>query len=107
MSDGIKDKKNRVGGILGSSGVRRASSVRDVEEVKKTGEISRVERTGKSQRKITRLMSAAEREKLFQMINEEAEKLFGENGLPKEQREIVENAVRMAIDASIAEDEDV
>ena len=110
MTDGIKGKKDRIGGVSGtgsSSGVDRTASVGDVQEVKKTGEVQGLQRSQQvGNRRTTRLMSAAEREKLFQMINEEAEKLFGENGLPKEQREIVENAVKMAIDASILDDEE-
>lgn len=56
-------------------------------------------------RRPTRPMTAAEREHLFSLVKEEAERLFGEDGLPKEKRETVETAVKMALDAAIPEEE--
>ena len=52
-------------------------------------------------RRPTRAMSAAEREHLLRLLHEEADKMFGDSGLPQEKREKVEKAVQMAIDSSI------
>ena len=51
-------------------------------------------------------MTPQEREHLFSLINEEADKLFGPDGLPESQRETVEGAVRMAVDAAIIDEDE-
>ena len=57
-------------------------------------------------RRPTRPMTAEERAHLFRLIHEEADKMFGSNGLPESQRETLEGAVRMTVDASVVEEED-
>lgn len=59
-----------------------------------------------NRRRPTRTMTAAEREQLFHMINEEAEKLFGEGGMSPTQRNVVKKAVRMAVDAGLVDEEE-
>ena len=56
-------------------------------------------------RRPTRPMTAAERDHLFRLIHEEADKMFGEDGIPPAKRETVEGAVRMAIDGAIVDEE--
>ena len=56
-------------------------------------------------RRPTRPMTAEERNHLFRLIHEEADKMFGSNGLPESQRETLEGAVRMTIDATGEEEE--
>ena len=75
----------------------------------KLGGVERVKPTEKQAgagrvRRATRRMTAAEREHLFKLIQEEADKMFGPDGLPESDRETVEEAVRMTIDASIVEE---
>ena len=53
----------------------------------------------------TRMLTAQERDQLHRMITEEADKLFGEDGMPSSQRETVEKAVRQTIDAAIIEED--
>ncbi|MCB0358046.1 MAG: hypothetical protein KDD44_00365 [Bdellovibrionales bacterium] len=77
----------------------------------KVGDVSGVEAPQKQSsaarvRRPTRPMTAAERERLFQLIHEEAGKMFGPNGLPESQRTTVEDAVRKTVDASIVSDEE-
>ena len=79
-----------------------AAKVSGVGQVGATTEQARVGRV----RRPTRPMTAAEREHLFKLIHEEADKMFGANGLPESQRNTLENAVRMTVDASIVEEED-
>lgn len=109
MSNGIDDKKGKIGGVKGTGGARgieKASQVSEVQEVKKTEGVSGPVGTGAvGRRKLTRTMSAAERDALFEMIDEEAEKLFGKSGLSQETREVVQQAVKMAVDAATVEDE--
>jgi len=57
-------------------------------------------------RRPTRPMTASEREHLFKLIHEEADKMFGANDLPESQRHTVEEAVRKTIDASIVDEDD-
>ena len=51
-------------------------------------------------------ISAEQREQLFQMIDEEADKLFGKGGLPEEKKSSIKGAVRMVIDAGIVDEEE-
>lgn len=57
-------------------------------------------------RKTTRPISAEEREHLLKLIREESDRIFGPNGLPESERDTVEGAVTMAIDASVIEEEE-
>ena len=50
-------------------------------------------------------ISAETREQIFQLIHEEADRMFGPDGLPVKKRKTVEGAVKMAVDASIVEEE--
>ncbi len=47
-----------------------------------------------------------QRQQLYQLIEEEADKLFGENGLPEKKKATIKGAVRMVIDGSIIEEEE-
>jgi hypothetical protein len=40
------------------------------------------------------------------MINEEADKLFGEGGMSPAQQSVVKNAVRMAVDAGLVDEDE-
>ncbi|RMG44398.1 MAG: hypothetical protein D6719_01910 [Candidatus Dadabacteria bacterium] len=104
-----KDDKT-VGGVTstkGTRGVKGTEAVSEVERVKKTEEVGRVGKVGAAgKRRPTRTMSSAEREELFRIINEEADKMFADSPIPPEEREAVKNAVKMAVDAGlIPEDE--
>jgi hypothetical protein len=46
-------------------------------------------------------MSLEEREQLFKMVQEEADRLFGQTGLSDSRKRHVTEAVRMAIDAGL------
>jgi hypothetical protein len=48
-------------------------------------------------------MSLAEREQLFQMVDQEAKKLFGD-AISSEKRKLVEDAVKMAIDSGLVDE---
>ena len=49
-------------------------------------------------------MTVADKDELFSLISEEADKIFGPDGLPESQRETVENAVKMAVDSTLLEE---
>lgn len=84
--------------VSGAETVTGVTGVKGAESISGVGAVG-----GVSKRRNTRVMSAAERTQLFQMINEEAEKLFGE--MPEEQKKVVTDAVKMAINTGIIEEE--
>jgi len=107
MTKKIGDKK--IGGIEGTkvtTAVEGTDVVGGVAGVKATTGVGGIQSAGAiGKRRHTRSMTLAEREQLFQMINEEAEKLFGEGGMSDSQRTVVKNAVRMAVDAGLLDDD--
>ena len=109
MSNGIDDKKGKVGGVKGTDttkNIEKATGVSEVQEVKKTEAVSGPTQTGQvGRRKLTRTMTAKERDALFSMIDEEAEKLFGNSGMDDETKEVARNAVRMVVDAAPVDDD--
>ena len=60
---------------------------------------------GRVGRQATRTMSLEEREELFRLIDEEAERMFGSGILTPEKRSIVQQAVKMAVDSGLVEKE--
>ncbi len=94
-------------GVGGSTPIQPAK----IEGTQKVGTVQQVDPTsGKAgvarARRPTRPMTAEEREHLFKLLNEEADKIFGKDGLPESSRAKVEGAVRMALDASVVEIEE-
>jgi len=86
-------------------------AVEGSKEVKtsKVGSSKQVEKTSKNAKtsggnKAGRKMTTADRDTLYSLINEEADKMFGPNGLPESQRETVESAVKMAVDSTLLEE---
>jgi len=77
-----------------------ATKVASISQVTAASQQARVGKV----RRPTRPMTAAEREHLFRLIHEEADKMFGANGLPESQRNTLEGAVRMTVDATLLED---
>jgi len=98
----------RIGGVkqtTESGAVEETKSVSDVGSVKKTAGVGGIKGTAGATGS-RKPMTLAEREKLFGIISEEAEKLLKKSGLSAEQQEIIENAVKMAVDTGLSEDDD-
>ncbi len=109
MTKKIGDKK--ISGVTSPTGTKGIESTEGVSGIKgirpATGVGAAGSIGGVGRRRATRLMTAAEREHLFNMINEEADKLESQGIIPKGQKEAVSKAVRMAVDAGIVDgDED-
>lgn len=104
---GKDDDKNKVGGITSSGstkGVKAADSVSGVDKVKETTGVkgvSGVSGVGKSG--ALGSISYEQRAKLMTIVTEETERLIAQGVIPKSQREVVEQAVKMVIDASLLE----
>ncbi len=87
--------------------IERAHSVSEVAPVKATKGVQSVSGlSGLSKRGATRVMSLAEREELLRLVSEEAERMFPKGTLPQDKREIIEGAVKMALDSALVEEKD-
>ena len=107
-----KRGSSKVGGIESSKKlqeVKKTEGVASVESIKATSGIGSVSSAGgiDARRKATRVMSAAEREQLLRMVDDEAEKLFKSGALPSGNKELITQAVKMAVDSSIVLEGDV
>jgi hypothetical protein len=106
MSNQSDDKK-KIGGVSssqGTKGVKATEGVSEVERVKGASAIRGVSGvSGVGRAGAIGAMSFEQREKLLSIVSQEAEKLANQGALPKSQKEIVEAAVKMAIDASLIE----
>jgi hypothetical protein len=88
-----------------------AKQVAETESVSEVGEVAGVQAASAvggagsagaiGRRRPTRTMSLEEREQLFKMVQEEADRLFGQTGLSDSRKRHVTEAVRMAIDAGL------
>jgi hypothetical protein len=103
----IGDKKiDPLSPTKGPDSVAKTTGVEGVDPVKATSGVAGTSAVGGVRaRKSTRMMSMAEREELFKMVSEEADKLFPPGTLPKHKKEVIEGAVKMAIDAAITDEE--
>jgi hypothetical protein len=105
---GNNDDEAKIGGIKGtqaSSAIKRTAEVEQVQRTEKTAAVDKISGVGlSSNRKKTTMMTAAEREELFKLIEEEAKSLLGD--APDSQREAVTESVKMAIDAGILDEEE-
>jgi hypothetical protein len=106
-NSGNKIGGKRIGSIVSTketSGVEGTEAVSDITAVKAAASVKAVKGStaiANRKRNATRTMTQEEREKLFKMIEEEAESLFSEGKLPLQQKEIVKSAVLMAVDSGI------
>lgn len=100
----------KITGIDATKGTREiesTESVTGVSGIKPTAPVSGVRGTSPiGRRRPTTLMSMAERSKLFEMIQEEADKLVKDGILPTGDRKVVSDAVKMAVDTGITEEDE-
>jgi hypothetical protein len=104
---GNKDDDKKVGSIRSSGstkGVKATESLSEIDKVKGAlgvqgvSGVSGVGKTG-----AVGAISSEQREKLMTIVTEEAQRLAAQGIISKSQREVVEQAVKMAIDASLIE----
>lgn len=111
MSD---DKKNKIG----DKKIGRVDVTKHTSDVEKTGAVDQITSVkgatsvgsvgkagGISKRGGTRTMTLAEREQLFSLINEEADKLFSEGSPLASQKDMLRKAVEMAVDSGLVDEE--
>jgi len=102
-TDGIKG----ISASDATKGVKATHSVSEVEKVKGASAVKGVSGvSGVKQASSVGSIRFEQREKLFSMIAEEAEKLAAQGIIPSNQREVVEKAVQMVIDAALLDHND-
>ena len=100
----------KVSGDRPSQGTSSVQATRTVESAK-VGGVEQVKAAERQSglgaiRRSTRQLSPEQQRELLAMIDEEAEKMFTEQGLPEGKKETVKGAVRMAIEASMIENDE-
>jgi hypothetical protein len=104
----IGDKKvGKVSITTQASEIERTGAVDEVTAIKSATAVGAVGKSGGvGKRSGTRSMTLAERQQLFSMINEEADKIFAEGTPLAKQKDMLKQAVKMAVDAGIVDDDD-
>lgn len=103
-----KNKKDnggidKVSGTGASDIVKKIGKVDSVDEVAAVAKVGGVNKTGGvGGARITREMTTKEREQLFRIVDEEADKLFtGSTTLGAKRKKLVQDAVKLAIDSGL------
>ncbi len=107
---GKNDDINGVGKVSktgATKGVKATEAVSEVERIKGTEAIKGVSGVSRVQAStgVTGIRFE-QREKLLSMVSQEAEKLAAQGLIPKSQRDVVEKAVQMVIDAALVDKAD-
>jgi hypothetical protein len=97
---------NIAGAVSRSSSVTKSnevnlngvSGVKNIQETSATGRVSGVQRA-------TGSISAADRAKMFKMVEEEANKMFEGQNIPNQKQETIKNAVKRTIKAGELDEE--
>jgi hypothetical protein len=115
---GKKPGDTKIGGIKSSivkptdtakevAGAEAVSEVGEVAGIKATSAVGGTKAAGAAgRRRATRTMTLQEREHLLQMVQEEAEKMFANSALSAERKKTVADAVKMAIDAGLIQEDE-
>lgn len=107
----MNDKKDKKG-ISGVERAQKSSSIKQVESVDEVTRVTKTERVGKARGSssvggATQKLLYEDREKLLSLVDEEAEKLFEKSNLPEGQKKVIRDAVKMAIDGSLLDEEGI
>ena len=107
----MNDKKNKDGmkihGISAprvTNSIEQLSNVSEVEKTQKASAVGAVRGVGGVTGAV-RSIDFADREAIHRMIHEEADKLFGKGRMDQAKREVIETAVKMAVDAATITEE--
>jgi 3-oxoacyl-(acyl-carrier-protein) synthase len=97
------DSKKKIGKVDNSKTVKRVDTTEAVEKTSGVGgvqSVTRVEKAG-SITSAGRIVSEKERQRLLRMVEEEAEDLLNDSGLSKKKKDIIKDAVAIAIDSGL------
>ena len=91
--------------IDGSNKTKKTSSVESSTEVNSVNKTSGVSKTNKTEfRAPTREITPELKKQLFQILEDEADKLLSDEGISDKRKSRVKNALKMAIDAGNIEE---
>ena len=108
MSKEKDDKKvGGIGGATKAKGVQRTREVEETEGVKGAEGVSGIKNVaGIGRTDGVKALSIQQRDRLMNLVQEEAAKLAASGMIPKSQRAIVEQAVKMVIDAAMIDSDE-
>ena len=106
-----KDKKSGIDKVKETSAtdiIKKVSKVDTVDEVAPVSKVGGVKHaTGVKSARLPRELTVKEREQLFKLVDEEADKLFsGPTAIAPKRKKLVQEAVKMAIDSGLMDDAD-
>ena len=94
-------------GVLGPDSIHSTESVSGVKSVAPASSVGGVQGAASiGKRRPTRAMTIEERQQLLAAINEEAEKMFSSGVLPASKKDVITQAVKMAVNAGLIEDQE-
>jgi hypothetical protein len=100
--DKIESKK--VGKLESTESVDSLDAVKRVEKVGNVQSVDAASSVGTVARSagvVRHQFSIEDKEKLFQVVEDEAQKLFGSSSLSPEKRQLIEQAVKVAIESGL------
>lgn len=99
----IKGPSGKTSGATRIQGAKQIESAKvgAVDQVKNSERKGTTGKVGPGSRSITPEM----RDQIMQMIDEEADRMFGKEAIPAKKKDTVKGAVKMAINASVLEEE--
>jgi hypothetical protein len=106
-NDNDRDSKkiNRIGSSHSPKEVKATEALTEVGKVQGASEVKRVTGVGGVRRAdAAGAVSFEQRERLMKIVTEEAEKLAAQGVLSNQQRAVIENAVKLAIDAALVDE---
>ena len=93
-------------GVEGTDNVHRTESVAGIKGVAATSGVGGVKGAGAiGSKRATRTMTIEEREQILNTITEEANKMFSSGVMPASKKDVITQAVKMAVDAGLIEKE--
>jgi hypothetical protein len=102
--DDSKKKITGVGSSASTKGVKATESVSEIDKVKEAAAIKGIAGiSGVGKAGPLGNITFEQRAKLMTIVTEETERLIAQGVIPKSQRDVVEQAVKMVIDASLLE----
>lgn len=95
-------------GVQGSSGVQGTEGIGSVGGIKGASSVGSVAGAGRvrSSKGAGQVITTRQKEKLFAVIREEADKLTNDGIIPRGKKQIIESAVMMALETALVDDEE-
>lgn len=110
MAQKDNDKNSAISGVTGATStqsIEHLSAVSHVEKTEKTSAISAIKGVDSSTKTHNiGEVTSENKEKIFKMLHEEADKLFRTTKITEQKRNVIEKAVQMAIDSAVVDEKE-